>query len=56
MELVQNLQGFGLQVKCLAQQKVEDAHLAIAHRLGLHYLILQSPAMHNIRYSAALRV
>ena len=41
---------------CLAQQKVEDAHLAIAHRLGLHYLILQSPAMHNIRYSAALRV
>ena len=44
------------QVWCQAQPEVEDAQLAIAHRLGLQYMILQRPAMHNVRYSAAMTV
>jgi hypothetical protein len=45
-----------VQVQCRAQPKLEDAQLAIAHRLGLQYMMLQRPAMHNIRYSAAMTV
>ena len=45
-----------MQVHCHAQPRLEDAQLAIAHRLGLQYMILQRPAMHNVRYSTAMTV
>ena len=37
------------------QQSADDRQAAIAHRLALQYTILQEPAMHNIRYSHALK-
>ncbi|CAL5225303.1 g8104 [Coccomyxa viridis] len=37
------------------QQSAGDRQAAIAHRLALQYTILQEPAMHNIRYSHALK-
>ncbi|CAK0735851.1 hypothetical protein CVIRNUC_000650 [Coccomyxa viridis] len=45
----------GLKVLCELQQSMGGRQAAIAHRLALQYTILQEPAMHNIRYSAALK-
>ena len=44
-----------VQVLSESQQSAGDRHAAIAHRLALQYTILQEPAMHNIRYSHALK-
>lgn len=44
-----------MQVHAEVKQKADDRQAALAHRLALQYTILQEPALHNVRYSHALK-
>ena len=44
-----------MQVRAEVRQKADDRQAALAHRLALQYTILQEPALHNVRYSHALK-
>lgn len=45
-----------MQIACHTEPRIEEAQVALAQRLALQYAVLQTPALYNVRYSAAMKV